>query len=104
MHPCDRSGQRASKAFMSWRPDEPQSVGGPSSGTAGPSGGTVTALTKENCRELSPSRDRKGHLKAAICPTTGTHIIYQMGAGVEDAGEHTETARVSQLGGRRHAS
>ncbi len=69
MHSCDRSQQRASKAFMSWRPDETKSV-------AGPSGVTVKASTKENCRELSLSRDRKSHLVAAIRPTTGTHIIY----------------------------
>jgi hypothetical protein len=87
MHPCDRSGQRASKAFMSWRPDEPKSVAGPSDGTAGPSGGTVTALAQENYQELSLSQDREGHSEAVICPATGTHIIYQMGCGVEDAGE-----------------
>ena len=81
MHPCDRSSERASKRFMSWHPEEPKSVAGPSGGTAGPSSGTVTALTQENCRELSLPRDRKSHLEAVTCPTTGTHIIYQVGSG-----------------------
>jgi hypothetical protein len=84
--------------------NQPESVAGPSGGTAGPSGGTVTALAKENCRELSLSRDRKGHLEAVICPTTGTHKIYQMGAGVEEAGGQAKASSGSLSGGHRHAS
>lgn len=61
---------------MNWRPDEPKSV-------AGLTRGTVTSATKENCRELSLSRDRKGHLGSSSGVTTGTHIIYQIRAGVE---------------------
>jgi DNA-binding transcriptional MocR family regulator len=79
MHPCDRSGERASKRFMSWHPEQPKSVAGPTRGTAGVTTGTVTSVTKENCRELSLSRDRKPHLEVISGPTTDTHIIYQRG-------------------------
>ncbi len=78
---------------MRSRSAQPKSVGGPSDGTAGPSDGTVKALATENCRELSLSRDRNSHLQAIICPTTGTHIIYQMGCGAGDARDGTDTAR-----------
>jgi hypothetical protein len=104
MHSCNRSQQRASKAFMSWRPDEQKSVTGPSGGTAGPSDGTVTALAKENYHELSLSRDSKGQCQPVICPTTGTHIIYQMGSGVEVSRDDPDATRVKQVGGRRRAS
>ncbi len=104
MHPCDRSSDRASKRFMSWRPDETKSVAGPSSGTAGPSGGTVKASTKENCRELSSTRDRKRDLQPIICPATGTHIIYQLGSGVEVTRDDADAGDVSQSGGHRNAS
>ena len=43
---CDRSGGRASKAFMRWRDDQTKSVAGLVGGTAGPATGTVTPLTK----------------------------------------------------------
>ena len=97
MHPCDRSSDRASKRFMTWRPDEQKSV-------TGPSGGTVTAPAQENCRELSLSRDSRSALEAAICPTTGTHIIYQMGCEVEVTRDDPNAGIDSQSGGRRHAS
>jgi hypothetical protein len=36
--------------------------------------------------------------------TTGTHIIYQMGSGVEEAGERSGVVVNLQTKGRRHAS
>ncbi len=72
---------------MRSRSAQPKYVPGPSDGTAGPSRGTVTASTKGNYQELSLSRDRKGQFQPIICPATGTHIIYQMGCGVEEAAE-----------------
>ena len=89
---------------MSWRDDSPKSVAGLTRGTAGPITGTVTALTQENCRELSLSRDREAHLDAVICPTTGTHIIYQMGSAVEVKRDDADAGDGSLLGGRHHAS
>jgi hypothetical protein len=89
---------------MSWRDDGPKSVAGPASGTAGPSGGTVTVLANENCREVSLPRDRKGRSEGSIGPTTGTHIIYQLGSGVEELGERTIASSGKLSGGRRHAS
>jgi hypothetical protein len=83
LHVCDRSGEQASRRFMSWRPDGSKSVAGPTRGTAGVTTGTVSSTTKENCRELSLSRDRKRPLEPLSGPTTGTHIIYEMGSGVE---------------------
>ena len=43
LYPCNRSGERASKRFTRWRPDEPKSV-------AGVTTGTVANSTKENYR------------------------------------------------------
>ena len=97
LHACDRSGERASKRFMNWRPDEAKSV-------AGLTRGTVTSATKENCRELSLSRDRKRHLEPISGPTTGTHIIYQMGSGVEETREQSGVVVNLLPRGRRHAS
>ena len=84
---------------MRSRSAQPKYVPGPSGGTAGPSGGTVPAIAKENYQELSLSRDRKGQLEPAICPTTGTHIIYQIGSGAEDAGEQAKASSGSRSGG-----
>jgi hypothetical protein len=104
MHGCDRSGERASKRFMSWHPDQPKSVAGPTRGTAGVTTGTVTSVTKENCRELSLSRDRKRPLEPSTGPATGTHIIYQTGAGVEGLNERSGVVVNLEPRGRRHAS
>jgi hypothetical protein len=102
MHRC--TGGRSSKRFMNWRPDMRKFVAGPTRGTAGVTRGTVTNAMKENCLELSLSRDRKHPLEPISGPTTGTHIIYQVGCGVEDVRECTDTARGRQVGGRRHVS
>jgi hypothetical protein len=104
MHACDRSGERASRRFMSWRPDESKSVAGPTKGTTGVTTGTVKGITKENCRELSPSRDRTRHLEVVNGPTTGTHIIYQMGSGVEVTNEQSAVVVNLPPRGRRHAT
>jgi hypothetical protein len=104
LHGCDRTGERASRRFMSWRPDEPKSVAGPIRGTPSVTTGTVTSAAKENCRELSLSRDRKCPIEPTSGPTTGTHIIYQMGSGVTDAGKHPGVVVAMQPKGRRHAS
>jgi hypothetical protein len=104
MHRCDRTGERSSKRFMSWRSDQPNSVSGPTRGTAGVTTGTVISAMKENCRELSLSRDRKHPLEPISGPTTGTHIIYQMGSGVEEAREQSGVVVDMQPRGRRHAS
>jgi hypothetical protein len=104
LHPCDRSGERSSRRFMSWHPDQPKSVAGPTRGTAGVTTGTVTSTTQENCRELSLSRDRNRPSEPLSGPTTGTHIIYQMGSGVEEAREPSAVVVKLLPGGRRHAS
>jgi hypothetical protein len=47
LHECHRTHQRASKAFMPWRPDQPsKSEAGPIRGTASPTSGTVQANTQ----------------------------------------------------------
>jgi hypothetical protein len=104
LHKCDRTGEHPSKRFMSWRPDKPKFVAGPTRGAAGVTTGTVTSVTKENRRELSLSRDRKRHLESLSGPTTGTHIIYQMGSGVEGTREQSGIVVNLQPRGRRHAS
>jgi hypothetical protein len=104
LHSCDRAGERASKRFMNWHPDQPKSVAGPTRGTAGVTAETATSATKENCRELSPTRDRKHHLETINGPTTGTHIIYQMGSGVEETNEQSGVVVKLLPRGRRHAS
>jgi hypothetical protein len=104
LHSCDRTGERASRRFMSWRPDEPKSVAGPTRGTAGVTTGTVTRVTKENCRELSPTRDREAHLEVINSPTTGTHIIYQTGSGVEVVRDSVEVTDEQPQRRHRHAS
>jgi Helix-turn-helix domain len=104
LHSCDRTGERAARRFMSWRPDEPKSVAGPTRGTAGVTTGTVTSTTKENCRELSLSRDRKGSLESSSGVTTGTHIIYQMGSGVEVVRDSVNGADEQLVRRVRHAS
>jgi hypothetical protein len=77
LYSCDRTGGRASKAFMSWRDEQPKSVAGTVGGTAGPILRTVTRLAKENCRLRSDERDRDASNELPSGPTTGTHIIYQ---------------------------
>jgi hypothetical protein len=86
LHKCDRTGEHSSKRLMNWRPDKPKFVADLTRGTAGVTTGTVTSTTKENCRELSLSRDRNRHLELSTGLTIGTHIIYQMGLGVEKQG------------------
>ncbi len=57
-------------------------VAGPIGGTDGPITGTVTALTKENYRLRSDEKDRDAPIDTSSGPTTGAHIIYQMGVGL----------------------
>lgn len=104
LYSCDRTGARASKAFMSWRDEPAKSVAGPMAGTAGRMGGTVTPITQENYRPRSQDRDRDPSPELSSGPTTGTHIIYQMGDEVEVTGEPVHEANGSPFGGRRHAS
>jgi hypothetical protein len=79
LYSCDRTGQRASKAFMNWRDDQPKSVAGPMGRTAGLTTGTVQHITKENYRLRSDDRDRDTSIEPSSGPTTGTHIIYHRG-------------------------
>ncbi|WP_160195381.1 helix-turn-helix domain-containing protein [Microvirga sp. BSC39] len=104
LHSCNRTSEKAPKAFMRWQPGEAKSVAGPMAGTAGLITGTVTALTKENYRLRSDEKDRQPSFEPSSGPTTGTHIIYQMGAGVEEAREPSAVVVKLQPGGRRHAS
>ena len=104
LYGCDRTGGRASKAFMGWRDDKAKSVAGTVGGTAGPIPGTATPLTKENYRLRSGDRDREPSFEGSSGTTTGTHIIYQMGSGVKEMKGSTNTDCVSQPGRRRHAS
>jgi hypothetical protein len=104
LHSCNRTGEKASKGFMRWQPDDAKSVAGPMGGTAGPTSGTVQGSTKENYRLRSDERDRDPSVQPSSGLTTGTHIIYQMGSGVEAAREHSWVVVNLQPGGRRHAS
>jgi len=104
LYSCDRTGQRASKAFMSWRDGDAKSVAGPMGRTAGPTSGTAQGSTKENYHLRSDERDRDPPSEPSIGPTTGTHIIYQMGSGVEEAGERSGVVVNLQPRRRRHAS
>lgn len=76
LYSCDRTGQRASKAFMSWHDEQPKSVVGPMRRTAGTTIGTVSKSAKENYRPRSDDRDRDPSIDPSSGPTTGTHIIY----------------------------
>ena len=104
LYPCDRTGEKASKGFMGWQPGQAKSVAGPMGGTAGPTSGTVTNLTKENYRLRSDERDRTPSNAPSSGPTTGTHIIYQMGSGVEETNEQSAVVVKLQPRGRHHAS
>jgi hypothetical protein len=104
LYSCDRTGEKASKAFMRWHPDEAKPVAGPMGRTAGPTSGTVQSLTKENYRLRSDDKDRQASSEPSTSPTTGTHIIYQMGSGVEEAREQSGVVLNLQPRGRRHAS
>jgi hypothetical protein len=104
LHSCNRTSEKASKAFMRWQPGDAKSVAGPMGGTAGLITGTVTALTKENYRLRSDEKDRSTSVEPSSGPTTGTHIIYQMGSGVEVKGEQSGIVVKLQPRGRRHAS
>ncbi len=104
LHSCNRTGEKASKAFMHWRLDEAKSVAGPMGGTAGPTSGTVQGFTKENYRLRSDDGDRNLTFEPSSGTTTGTHIIYQMGSEVEEADERSGVVVRLQPKGRRHAS
>jgi hypothetical protein len=104
LYSCDRTGEKASKAFMRWQSDQAKFVAGPMRGTAGPTTRTAQGSTKENYRLRSDVRDRAPSIEASSGPTTGTHIIYQMGYGVEVTRDATDEGSGTQLGGRRHAS
>jgi hypothetical protein len=77
LYSCDHTGQRASKAFMSWRSDHAKSVAGTVRGTTSLARGTVTARTKENYRPRSQEKDRDPSIHPSDGLTGGTHIIYQ---------------------------
>jgi hypothetical protein len=79
LYSCDRTGEKASKAFMRWQLGDTKSVAGPMGGTDGPTTGTVTALSQENYRIRSDVRDRAPSNRPSSGPTTGTHIIYHRG-------------------------
>jgi hypothetical protein len=89
---CDRTGERASKVFMSWREEQSKSVAGPMRGTASPTSGTVQGSTKENYHLRSDERDRAPFIDPSTGPITGTHIIYQMGCGVDVTKDEAEVA------------
>jgi hypothetical protein len=89
---------------MCWHPDEAKFVAGPMGGTAGPTSGTVPALAKENYRLRSDEKDRDTSIEPSSGPTTGTHIIYQMGSGVEEVGEQSGVVVNLRPRGHRHAS
>jgi hypothetical protein len=76
LHPCDRTGERPSKRFMSWRPDQPKFVAGPASGTDSPTTRTGQGSTKEKYRSQSDQKDRAPAFGSSDSPTSGTHIIY----------------------------
>jgi hypothetical protein len=103
LYSCDRTGEKASKAFMRWLPDREKSVAGPMGRTAGPTSGTVRASTKENYRPRSGEKDRDTSSEPISGPTAGTHIIYQTGSGAVEAVEPSGVVDL-QPRGRRHAS
>jgi hypothetical protein len=104
LYTCDRTGEKASKAFMHWQAGKPKSVAGPMGGTAGPTSGPVQGSTKENYRPRSDDRDRGPSFDPSSGPTTGTHIIYQMESGAEGMSEQSGAVVKLLPGGRRHAS
>jgi hypothetical protein len=73
---------------MRWHPDLAKSVAGPTTGTAGPMGGTVPGSTNENYPSQSDDRDRRARFDLSSGPTTGTHIVYQEGCGDEREKDH----------------
>jgi hypothetical protein len=85
-------------------PEHLKSVAGTVGGTTGPISGAVTAPTQENHRSRSDDRDREASFGASRGPTTRTHIIDQVGAGVEVTRDDSNTGSDSQSGGRRYAS
>ncbi|KFG70375.1 hypothetical protein JH26_04910 [Microvirga sp. BSC39] len=89
---------------MRWHPEKEKSVAGLMGGTVGLTTGTVTALTKENYRPRSDERDRQASSEPLNGPTTGTHIIYQMGSGVEVVREQSGVVVKLQPRGGHHAS
>jgi hypothetical protein len=104
LYECHRTGERPLKAFMRWQADNGKSLAGPMRGTAGLTTGTVTALTKENYRLRYDKGDRALSKKLSRGPTTGAHIIYQMGSGVEVVKDSTTEADEHPLRRLRHAS
>ncbi len=68
---------------MSLRDGETKSVAGLTTGTAGLTRGTVKPLAQENYLPRSHEKDRDLSLDASSGLTTGTHIIYHVGCGVE---------------------
>jgi hypothetical protein len=104
LYACDRTGEKASKAFMHWQADGPKFVAGPMRGTAGPTSRTVHGSTKENYRLRSDERDRDPLKVPFSGPTTGTHIIYQTGSEAEGMSEQSGVVVKLLPGGRRHAS
>jgi hypothetical protein len=104
LYSCDRTGEKASKAFMRWHPDDAKSVAGPMGRTAGPTSGTVHASTKENYRLRSDERDCAPTIQPSSGPTTGIHIIYQMEAEVEVTNEQSGVVVNLVPKGRRCAS
>jgi hypothetical protein len=103
IHSCNRTSEKASSAFMRWQPDSTKLVAGPMEGTAGPTSGTVQTSMQENYRLRSDGRDRSTASDHSSGPTTGTHIIYQMGSGVEEAGERSAVVMNLRSRGRRYA-
>ena len=104
LHSCNRTSEKASKAFMRWQPDHTKSVAGPIGGTAGPTSGTVQAPRKKITAYGPMTGTVPPPLEPASGPTTGTHIIYQMGSGVEEANEHSGVVVNLRPRGHRHAS
>jgi hypothetical protein len=104
LYSCDRTGEKASKAFMRWHPDDAKSVAGPMGRTAGPTSGTVRASTKENYRPRSDEKDRNTSVESSSGQTTGTHIIYQMGSEVKGEEEPSGVVVNLRPRGHRHAS
>jgi hypothetical protein len=93
--PCDRTSGRPTNDFMRWQSDQPNSVAGPTTGTASPTSGAGIALTKENSPSRSDQRDRVAGIEASDGPTTGTHIIYHLGAEHQEASAHQSGRRAA---------
>jgi hypothetical protein len=80
LHPCNRTHEPASNAFMRLKPAPQNLKLGPITGTDGPSYRTVTRKVVQNTTIMSLTSDCQASYSPVHGPTTGTHIRYHSGS------------------------